>query len=42
MRKLYSDYSALCVRKVYDTLEWFYVAVGPDPLGGDEIERRSM
>ena len=42
VRQLYSNYSALRVRKVYDPLEGFYVAVGPDPLDGDEINQRPL
>ena len=42
VRKLYSDYSALGVCEVYDPLEGFYVAVGPNPLDDDKINRSSL
>lgn len=42
MCKLYSYCTALCVCKVYDPLERFYVTIGPDPLNGDEISQRSL
>lgn len=42
MRKLYPDYGALRVRKVYDTFERFYVSVRPDTLDRDEIDRGSV
>ena len=42
VRKLYSNYSALGVCEVYDPLEGFYVAVGPNPLDDDKINRSSL